>query len=209
VFIKAAQTRNTALDHTLFYGPPGLGKTTLAQIIAKEMGANLKYMSGPSISKGADLAAILTNLQEKDVLFIDEVHRLNINVEEMLYSAMEDFALDIVIGEGSSARNLRINLPPFTLIGATTRLGLLSGPLRDRFGIPLRLNFYNTKELYHILVRGSKVIGIDSTEDGYNGNSQTSKRNAKNRFKAIAQDLGFRRSIRRLTWWIEKLRTSL
>lgn len=139
VFMQAAKAREEPLDHTLLYGPPGLGKTTLAHIISKEMGVNLKSTSGPVISKAADLAAILTNLQDNDVLFIDEIHRLSITIEEVLYSAMEDFALDIIVGEGPAARSIRINLPKFTLVGATTRLGLLSNPLRDRFGIPLRL----------------------------------------------------------------------
>jgi len=147
VFMQAAKGRTEPLDHTLLYGPPGLGKTTLAHIISKEMGVNLKATSGPVISKAADLAAILTNLQDNDVLFIDEIHRLSITIEEVLYSAMEDFALDIIVGEGPAARSIRINLPKFTLVGATTRLGLLSNPLRDRFGIPLRLDFYQPDEL--------------------------------------------------------------
>ena len=166
IFIQAAKSRKESLDHTLFYGPPGLGKTTLAAIIAKEMGVNLKSVSGPALSKAADLAAILTNLQENDVLFIDEIHRLNTNVEEILYSAMEDFALDIIIGEGQTARSVRINLPHFTLVGATTRLGLLSSPLRDRFGIPLRLNFYELNELKQIVVRGGSLLNINLVGDG-------------------------------------------
>ncbi|WP_316353619.1 Holliday junction branch migration DNA helicase RuvB [Candidatus Trichorickettsia mobilis] len=166
IFIQAARSRKESLDHTLFYGPPGLGKTTLAAIIAKEMGVNLKSVSGPALSKAADLAAILTNLQENDVLFIDEIHRLNTNVEEILYSAMEDFALDIIIGEGTTARSVRINLPHFTLVGATTRLGLLSSPLRDRFGIPLRLNFYELNELKQIVVRGGSLLNINLVDDG-------------------------------------------
>ncbi len=166
IFIQAARSRGESLDHTLFYGPPGLGKTTLATIIAKEMGVNLKSVSGPALSKAADLAAILTNLQENDVLFIDEIHRLNTNVEEILYSAMEDFALDIIIGEGPTARSVRINLPRFTLVGATTRLGLLSSPLRDRFGIPLRLNFYELNELKQIVVRGGSLLNINLVDDG-------------------------------------------
>ena len=166
IFIQAAKSRKESLDHTLFYGPPGLGKTTLAAIIAKEMGVNLKSVSGPALSKAADLAAILTNLQENDVLFIDEIHRLNTNVEEILYSAMEDFALDIIIGEGQTARSVRINLPHFTLVGATTRLGLLSSPLRDRFGIPLRLNFYELNELKQIVVRGGSLLNINLVDDG-------------------------------------------
>lgn len=158
VFIQAARNRGEPLDHTLFYGPPGLGKTTLAQIISKEMGVNFKSTSGPALSKAADLAAILTNLQQGDILFVDEIHRLNINIEEVLYPAMEDFSLDIIIGEGPSARSVRIELPRFTLVGATTRLGLLSNPLRDRFGIPLRLDFYNVRELEKVLMRASNIL---------------------------------------------------
>ncbi|WP_341764200.1 Holliday junction branch migration DNA helicase RuvB [Candidatus Tisiphia endosymbiont of Beris chalybata] len=164
IFIQAAKNRSEHLDHTLFYGPPGLGKTTLAQIISKEMGVNFKTTSGPAISKAADLAAILTNLQEKDVLFIDEIHRLSTHIEETLYQAMEDFALDIIIGEGPAARTVKINLPNFTLVGATTRLGLLSNPLRDRFGIPLRLHFYNVEELKLVLIRISKLLKINLTD---------------------------------------------
>ena len=166
IFISAAKTRKQTLDHTLFYGPPGLGKTTLAQIIAEEMGVNFRSTSGPVLSKGADLAAILTNLQENDVLFIDEIHRLTISVEEMLYSAMEDFNLDIIIGEGPSARTVKITLPTFTLVGATTRLGLLSNPLRDRFGIPLRLSFYSAAELVLVILRAAKILLVDIAEDG-------------------------------------------
>lgn len=166
VFISAAKTRNETLDHTLLYGPPGLGKTTLAQIIAHEMGVNIRSTSGPVLSKGADLAAILTNLQENDVLFIDEIHRLTISVEEMLYSAMEDFSLDIIIGEGPAARTVKITLPKFTLVGATTRLGLLSNPLRDRFGIPLRLSFYNHSDLEEIIVRATRILNVKITKEG-------------------------------------------
>jgi Holliday junction DNA helicase RuvB len=153
IFIEAARKRNEALDHVLLYGPPGLGKTTISHIIAKEMGVNFKATAGPILSKAADLAAILTNLQENDVLFIDEIHRLSTAIEEILYSAMEDFVLDLIIGEGPAARTMRINLPKFTLVGATTRLGLISNPLRDRFGIPLRLNFYNIDELKKVIAR--------------------------------------------------------
>jgi Holliday junction DNA helicase RuvB len=166
VFISAAQKRGEALDHTILYGPPGLGKTTLANIISHEMGVNIKATSGPAISKAADLAAILTNLQENDVLFIDEIHRLSTNIEEVLYSAMEDYELDIIIGEGPAARSMRISLPKFTLVGATTRLGLLSNPLRDRFGIPLRLNFYTTAELKSVLMRGAKILKAEISSDG-------------------------------------------
>ncbi len=166
VFIQAAQNRNEALDHTLFYGPPGLGKTSLANIVSKEMGVGFKATSGPALSKAADLAAILTNLQENDVLFIDEIHRLNTNIEEVLYPAMEDFFLDIIIGEGPSARSVRIDLPRFTLIGATTRLGLLSNPLRDRFGIPLRLSFYSTDELVKVINRASDLLSTKITPKG-------------------------------------------
>lgn len=168
IFIEAAQNRAEPLDHTLLYGPPGLGKTTIAYIISKEMGVNIKSTSGPAISKAADLAALLTNLQENDVLFIDEIHRLSTNVEEVLYSAMEDYALDIIIGEGPAARSVRITLPKFTLVGATTRLGLLSNPLRDRFGIPLRLNFYNTNELKSVITRGASLLNSSIAECGAN-----------------------------------------
>ena len=166
VFLNAAKSRLESLDHTLLYGPPGLGKTTLANIIAKEMGVNIKVTSGPIISKAADLAAILTNLQENDVLFIDEIHRLSISIEEVLYSAMEDFGLDIIIGEGPAARSIRINIPKFTLIGATTRLGLLSNPLRDRFGIPLRLDFYSPTELSLVIKRGASLMNIEISDLG-------------------------------------------
>lgn len=166
VFIQAAQNRNEALDHTLFYGPPGLGKTSLAHIVSREMGVNFKATSGPTLSKAADLASILTNLQENDVLFIDEIHRLNTNIEEILYPAMEDFSLDIIIGEGPAARSVRIDLQRFTLIGATTRLGLISNPLRDRFGIPLRLNFYTTDELIKVINRAVGLLGTKITPKG-------------------------------------------
>ncbi len=160
IFLNSAKSRNDSLDHTLFYGPPGLGKTTLAQIISHEMGVGFKSTSGPVISKSGDLAAILTNLQAGDVLFIDEIHRLNKNVEEVLYSAMEDFKLDIIIGEGPSARAIKIDLPKFTLVGATTRLGAIANPLKDRFGIPLRINFYDIVELEQIIIRDSKILNI-------------------------------------------------
>lgn len=160
VFINAAKKRGDALDHSLFYGPPGLGKTTLAQIISHEMGVGFKGTAGPVISKSGDLAAILTNLQPGDVLFIDEIHRLNKNVEEVLYAAMEDFKLDIIIGEGPAARAIKIDLPKFTLVGATTRIGLIANPLKDRFGIPLRINFYSAEELKQIVVRDAAILKI-------------------------------------------------
>jgi len=168
VFIEAARARKEALDHVLFVGPPGLGKTTLAQIVARELGVNFRATSGPVIAKAGDLAALLTNLEARDVLFIDEIHRLNPAVEEILYPAMEDFQLDLIIGEGPAARSVKIDLAPFTLIGATTRAGLLTNPLRDRFGIPVRLNFYGESELEEIVNRGARVLGIGMTADGAN-----------------------------------------
>jgi Holliday junction DNA helicase RuvB len=166
VFIAAAKARGEALDHVLFFGPPGLGKTTLAQIVAREMGVGFRSTSGPVIAKAGDLAALLSNLDEGDVLFVDEIHRLNPAVEEILYPAMEDRALDIMIGEGPSARSVRIDLPHFTLVGATTRQGLLTTPLRDRFGIPVRLNFYAVDELEQVIARAARLLALPIAPDG-------------------------------------------
>ena len=166
IFIEAAKNRGEALDHVLFVGPPGLGKTTLSQIMAKELGVNFRSTSGPVIAKAGDLAALLTNLEERDVLFIDEIHRLNPAVEEILYPAMEDFQLDLIIGEGPAARSVKIDLAKFTLVAATTRLGLLTNPLRDRFGIPVRLQFYTVKELEAIVRRGARIMGLNMTDEG-------------------------------------------
>jgi len=166
IFIEAAKVRKAALDHVLFVGPPGLGKTTLAQIMAKELGVNFRSTSGPVIAKAGDLAALLTNLEPRDVLFIDEIHRLNPAVEEILYPAMEDFQLDLIIGEGPAARSVKIELAKFTLVAATTRLGLLTTPLRDRFGIPVRLNFYTVEELEFIVKRGARLMQMPISDDG-------------------------------------------
>jgi Holliday junction DNA helicase RuvB len=166
IFIEAAKRRGEALDHVLFVGPPGLGKTTLAQIMAKELGVNFRSTSGPVIAKAGDLAALLTNLEERDVLFIDEIHRLNPAVEEILYPAMEDYQLDLIIGEGPAARSVKIDLAKFTLVAATTRLGLLTTPLRDRFGIPVRLRFYTVDELEHIVRRGARIMQMGMTDGG-------------------------------------------
>lgn len=166
VFIEAAKKRKEPLDHVLLYGPPGLGKTTLAAIVAEEMGVNLKITSGPAIEKPGELAAILNNLAENDVLFIDEIHRLNKQVEEVLYPAMEDFAIDIVIGKGAGARSIRLDLPKFTLVGATTRAGMLTAPLRDRFGVVNRLEFYNVTELMQIILRSANVLGVHVDDEG-------------------------------------------
>jgi Holliday junction DNA helicase RuvB len=166
VFIESAKMRGEAMDHVLFHGPPGLGKTTLAQIMARELGVNFRMTSGPVLAKAGDLAAILTNLEARDVLFIDEIHRLNPAVEEVLYPALEDFELDLVIGEGPAARTVRIELQPFTLVGATTRMGLLTTPLRDRFGIPTRLEFYSEDELHEIVTRGARLMGAPAEDLG-------------------------------------------
>ena len=166
IFIESAKKRNLAMDHVLFFGPPGLGKTTLSQIVSKELGVGFKATSGPILAKAGDLAAILTNLKEKDVLFIDEIHRINHLVEEVLYPAMEDFQLDLMIGEGPAARSVRIDLPHFTLIGATTRSGMLSSPLRDRFGIPLRLEFYTVHDLKIIIIKNAELLDIKISDDG-------------------------------------------
>ena len=166
IFIEAAKSRDEALDHVLFYGPPGLGKTTLAQIVSRELGVGFRATSGPVIARAGDLAALLTNLEPRDVLFIDEIHRLNPAIEEVLYPAMEDFQLDLIIGEGPAARSVRIDLPPFTLVGATTRSGLLTTPLRERFGIPCRMNFYTPQELEKIVRRGARVLGFGLAADG-------------------------------------------
>ena len=166
IYIEAAKMRNEPLDHVLLYGPPGLGKTTLSNIIANEMGVNIKTTSGPAIERAGDMAAILNSLNEGDILFIDEIHRLNRAIEEVLYPAMEDFSLDIMIGKGANSKSIRVDLPKFTLIGATTRIGLLTNPLRDRFGVISRLEMYNPEELMHIIKRSANVLGVDIEEEG-------------------------------------------
>ena len=166
IYIEAAKARGEALDHLLFYGPPGLGKTTLAGIIANEMNVNMKITSGPAIEKPGEMAAILNNLQEGDVLFVDEIHRLNRQVEEVLYPAMEDYAIDIMIGKGASARSIRLDLPKFTLVGATTRAGMLTAPLRDRFGVVTRMEYYTVEELKMIILRSAKVLEVGIDENG-------------------------------------------
>ena len=193
VFIEAARARNEALDHVLFVGPPGLGKTTLAQIVARELGVNFRATSGPVIAKAGDLAALLTNLEERDVLFIDEIHRLNPAVEEILYPAMEDFQLDLIIGEGPAARSVKIDLAKFTLVGATTRAGLLTNPLRDRFGIPIRLNFYTEAELELIVNRGARVLGIGMTDGRRQRDRAALARHAAHRRAAAAPRARLRR----------------
>ena len=175
VYIRAAKSRGESMDHVLFYGPPGLGKTTLAGIIAEEMGVNMKVTSGPAIEKPGEVAAILNNLQEGDILFIDEIHRLNRQVEEVLYPAMEDFAIDIMLGKEASARSVRLNLPHFTLVGATTRAGLLTAPLRDRFGIVEKMEFYSTEQLMDIVKRSAKVLGVSIDDEGANGIARRSR----------------------------------
>ena len=190
IYIDAAKERKEALDHVLLYGPPGLGKTTLAGIIANEMGTNMKITSGPAIEKPGELAAILNNLQENDVLFIDEIHRLNRQVEEVLYPAMEDFAIDIVIGKGPTARSIRLDLPHFTLVGATTRAGLLTAPLRDRFGIIHRMDFYTVDELHEIVMRSSAVLGVSIEEEAANELARRSRGTPRlaNRFLKRVRD---------------------
>ena len=197
VFIEAAKARGEALDHVLFVGPPGLGKTTLAQIVARELGVNFRSTSGPVIAKAGDLAAQLTNLEERDVLFIDEIHRLNPAVEEILYPAMEDYQLDLIIGEGPAARSVKIDLPKFTLVGATTRAGLLTTPLRDRFGIPIRLEFYTVDELELIVARGARVLGIGMIAGGRQRDRPAGARHAAHRRAAAAPRARLRHRRRR------------
>ena len=193
VFIEAAKSRREALDHVLFFGPPGLGKTTLAQIVARELGVGFRATSGPVIQRAGDLAALLTNLQPRDVLFIDEIHRLAPAVEEILYPAMEDFQLDLIIGEGPGARSIRIDLPPFTLVGATTRSGLITRPLRERFGIPLRLQFYEPDELAQIVARGARILDFDLTPGRRRRDRAAGARHAAGRDAPVAPHPRLRR----------------
>lgn len=191
VYIRAARERGDALDHVLFYGPPGLGKTTLAGIIANEMGVNIKITSGPAIEKPGEMAAILNNLQEKDVLFVDEIHRLNRQVEEVLYPAMEDYAIDIMIGKGATARSIRLDLPKFTLVGATTRAGMLTAPLRDRFGVVHRMEYYTTEELVTIIKRSAKVLEVGIDEAGALALAETFQRNTETGKPSVKACAGF------------------
>lgn len=191
IYIEAAKQRGDSLDHVLFYGPPGLGKTTLAGIIANEMGVHMKVTSGPAIEKPGEMAAILNNLQEGDILFVDEIHRLNRQVEEVLYPAMEDFAIDIMIGKGSSARSIRLDLPKFTLVGATTRAGLLTAPLRDRFGVIHHLEFYTVEELKTIILRSASLLDVEIDEAGALELAKTVQRNAPSGQSAVKKGPGF------------------